>query len=111
MGSHGGPGDAGTGGPPPEYEAYVRAMRQRIQARLEYPALAVRRGQQGVVELEVRVSPEGRLTGVAVVAGPGIAALRTAAVRAVEAAAPFPRPAGIPGRPLVVRLPVVFQLR
>jgi TonB family protein len=64
-----------------------------------------------VVELEVRVGAEGRLVGVEVVAGAHAETLRTAAVTAVRGAAPFPFPPGVPGRPLVIRLPVEFQLR
>src|SRR5262249_18347566 len=48
-------GSSGGGAIPPEYDSYVRALRQRIQDRLVYPWTAVRRGQQGVVELEVRL--------------------------------------------------------
>jgi protein TonB len=109
-----GPGPrAGTpgGGIPPEYEPYVRALRQRVQERLVYPWMAVRRGQQGVVELELRLGPEGRLIGVEVVAGAGGDALRAAAVAAVRRSAPFPFPAGVEARPLVIRLPVEFRLR
>jgi TonB family protein len=73
--------------------------------------MAVRRGQQGTVELEVRVGAEGRLVSVEVVAGARVDALRSAAVTAVRGAAPFPFPAGVAGRPLVIRLPVEFQLR
>ena len=101
----------GEGGIPPEYESYVRALRQRVEGRLVYPWMAARRGQQGVVELEVRVSPEGRLTGVEVVAGATADTLRAAAVAAVRGAAPFPFPPGVEGRPLVIRLPVEFRLR
>ena len=101
----------GEGGIPPEYESYVRALRQRVEGRLAYPWMAARRGQQGVVELEVRVSSEGRLVGVEVVAGATADTLRAAAVAAVRGAAPFPFPPGVEGRPLVIRLPVEFRLR
>jgi TonB family protein len=111
SGGDGGTGSTGAGGIPPEYDAYVRALRQRVQDRLVYPWMAARRGQQGVVELEVRVGAEGRLVGVEVVAGAHAETLRTAAVTAVRGAAPFPFPPGVPGRPLVIRLPVEFQLR
>jgi len=107
----GGEGSAPNGAIPPEYEAYVRALRQRVQERLQYPWTAVRRGQQGVVEIELRVGPDGRLVAVEVVAGPTADALRVAAVSAVRGAAPFPFPAGLPPRPLVIRLPVEFRLR
>jgi TonB family protein len=106
-----GDGQSRDGHVPPEYEAYVRTLRQRVQDRLVYPWTAARRGQQGVVELEVRVGSEGRLVGVEVVAGPKTETLRTAAVTAVRSAAPFPFPPGVEGRPLVIRLPVEFQLR
>jgi protein TonB len=101
----------GEGGIPPEYASYVRGLRQRVEGRLVYPWMAARRGQQGVVELEVRVSSEGRLLGVEVVAGSAVDTLRTAAVAAVRGAAPFPFPPGVEGRPLVIRLPVEFRLR
>ncbi len=96
---------------PPEYEPYVRALRQRIQDRLVYPWTSVRRGQQGVVELEVRVGADGRLVGVEVLAGASPDALRAAAVSAVRGSAPFPFPPGLAARPLVIRLPVEFRLR
>lgn len=105
-------GGAGPGGGiPPEYEAYVRALRQRVQERLVYPWMAVRRGLEGVVELEVRVGADGRLAGVEVVAGANADSLRSAAVTAVRGAAPFPFPSGLAARPLVIRLPVEFRLR
>ena len=78
---------------------------------LRYPWLAARRGLQGVVELEVRLSTEGRLAGVDVVGGAAAGLLREAALRAVRDAMPFPLPAGVDGRPLTIRLPVVFELR
>ncbi len=109
------PADGGGAGPgggiPPEYEAYVRALRQRVQERLVYPWTAVRRGLEGVVELEVRVGADGRLVGVEVVAGANADSLRSAAVAAVRGAAPFPFPSGLAARPLVIRLPVEFRLR
>jgi TonB family protein len=78
---------------------------------LVYPWVAVRRGQHGVVELEVRLGPEGRLVGVEVLAGAPAESLRAAAVTAVRGAAPFPFPPGLQGRALIIRLPVEFRLR
>jgi len=103
-------GPAG-GAVPPEYEAYVRRLRERVQQRLVYPWMAVRRGEQGTVELDVQVGPDGRLTGIDVLEGAGSATLRAAAVQAVRAAGPLPFPDGLPPRALVIRLPVVFRLR
>jgi protein TonB len=111
AGPPGEPDGAPEGAIPPEYEPYVRALRQRIQDRLVYPWLAVRRGQEGVVELLVHVDRQGSLLEVDVVPGRAAESLRTAAVAAVRASAPFPFPAGLAARPLVVRLPVEFRLR
>jgi len=106
-------GSVGSGGGavPPEYEGYVRSLRERVQRRLVYPWQAARLGQQGTVELEVRVNQDGRLADVLVLDASGPAALRTAAVQAVRAAGPFPFPEGLPPRGLVIRLPVMFRLR
>jgi TonB family protein len=101
---------APDGAIPPEYESYVRALRQRIQDRLVYPWTAVRRGQQGVVELELRLGPDGRLVAVEVVAGTSADTLRVAAMAAVRGSVPFPFPPGLAARPLVIRLPVEFRL-
>jgi TonB family protein len=89
----------------------VRSLRQRVQDRLTYPWSAARRGQQGVVELEVRIGADGRLVAVEVVAGVNAETLRTAAVAAVRGSAPLPFPPGLTARPLVIRLPVEFRLR
>jgi TonB family protein len=96
---------------PPEYDAYVRALRRRIQERLTYPWAAVRRGLAGTVDLEVRIDGRGRLAGVSALDGRAPAILRDAATRAVADAAPFPFPPGLAARELTVRLPIVFELR
>ena len=104
-------GDFAEASVPPEYESYVRSLRQRVQERLAYPWAAVHRGQQGVVELDVRVGADGRLVAVEIVTGASAETLRAAALAAVRGAAPFPFPAGLAPRPLVIRLPVEFRLR
>jgi len=104
------PGGAG-GGVPPEYDPYVRALRQRIQERLAYPSLAVRQGLSGTVELELSLDSGGRLSAVTVVGREAPGVLREAAIRAVRGATPFPFPPGLGARPLTIRLPVVFELR
>jgi protein TonB len=96
---------------PPEYDAYVRRLRERIQTRLQYPREAVRRGLHGVVELEIRIEPDGRLGQAEVVGGVPVPLLQRAALHAVEAATPAPFPPGVAARPLTIRLPVVFELR
>jgi protein TonB len=99
------------GGIPAEYEAHVRAFRRRIQERLRYPALAVRRGLQGTVELEVRLDAAGRLLAVESTGREVASLLRDSAIQAVRDATPFPLGPGLERRALTIRLPIVFELR
>jgi protein TonB len=102
----------GSGGPlPPEYAAHVRAFRRRIQERLRYPVLAVRQRLEGTVDLEIRLDAAGRLLGVESTRREAAPLLRDAAVQAVRDATPFPVGAGLEARALVIRLPIVFELR
>ena len=101
----------GGTGIPPEYEGYVRALRQRIQERLVYPRVAVRRRVEGAIELELELDAGGRLLSVGAVDRAGAVLLREAAVRAVQDATPFPFPPHLAPRTLLIRLPVVFELR
>ncbi|PYM61096.1 MAG: hypothetical protein DMD79_13850 [Candidatus Rokuibacteriota bacterium] len=89
----------------------MRALRQRIQERLTYPAGAVRRRLEGTVEVEVLVDVDGRPERARVVGGEGAPLLQEAALRAVRDATPLPFPAGVAPRRLRIRLPVVFALR
>ena len=111
-GAGAGAGEGGTlAAIPPEYDAYVRALRRRIQERLTYPAGAVRRRLEGTVEVEVLVDVDGRPEQARVVGGEGAPQLQEAALRAVRDATPLPFPAGVAPRRLRIRLPVVFALR
>ncbi len=103
--------EGGGGAVPPEYEGYVRSLRQRIQDHLVYPWLAVRQRLQGVVELEVHVDLQGRLARAQVIGGESAGMLRDAALRAAQDAVPLPFPGDVAPRPLTIRLPVVFELR
>jgi len=104
------PGE-GRGGVPAEYAAYLTRFRQRVEEALVYPLAARRRGQGGRVELEVLLEPSGRVGRVAVAVSSADSALDEAAVAAVRAIEPAPFPPDLPRRPLLVRLPLVFQLR
>ena len=71
------------------------AIRARVERRKSYPADA--RGASGAVTVRLTVSGGGALVGVALAASSGNAALDQAALRAVQAAAPFPAaPAELP---------------
>jgi periplasmic protein TonB len=98
-------------GVPAEYAPYLARFRQRVEEALIYPLAARRRGQEGRVELEVLLEPNGRVGRVAVAVSSANAALDEAALAAVRAIEPAPFPPDLPRRPLLVRLPLVFQLR
>lgn len=104
------PGE-GRGGVPAEYAPYLARFRQRVEEALVYPLAARRQGHGGRVELEVLLEPSGRVGRVEVARSSSNAALDEAAVDAVRAVKPIPFPDGLPRRPVLVRLPLVFQLR
>jgi len=105
-------GGSGTASQPPgaEYGPYLNLFRKQVQTVLQYPLTARRRGLAGKVELDVSIDRTGAVTGVVVAASSSHEALDGAAVAAVRAVPPLPFPAGLPARPLRVRLPLVFEL-
>jgi len=106
-----GAGPGAGGGIPPEYAAYLARFRERVEEAIVYPLAARRQGHGGRVELDVLLEPSGRVTRVDVVTSSASDALDEAAVDAVKAVEPIPFPPGLPRRALLVRLPLVFQLR
>lgn len=106
-----GAGPGAGGSVPPEYGAYLARFRQRVEEALVYPLAARRQGRGGRVELDVLLEPSGRVTRVDVVTSSASAALDDAAVDAVKTVEAIPFPVGLPRRPLLVRIPLVFQLR
>lgn len=100
-----------SGGVSPEYAPYLARFRQRVEEALVYPLAARRQGREGRVELDVLLDPSGRVARVDVVTSSTSAVLDEAAVDAVNSVAAVPFPAGLPRRPLLVRFPLVFQLR
>ena len=95
-------------GPASDDSGFWRLLRSRVQAALVYPLPAVRRGLAGMVELEIRLRPDGSLEAIRVEKSSGHAILDQAAVRTVEEAAPFSLP---DRRRVVVLLPIAFELR
>lgn len=104
------PGD-GRGGVPAEYAPYLARFRQRVEAALVYPLSARRAGHSGRVELEVLLEPTGRVGRVEVARSSANAALDEAALDAVRSIPPIPFPETLPRRPLLLRLPLIFELR
>ena len=93
-----------------EYAPYYARIRQRIQESLRYPAFARKRGLEGTVQLEIGIAADGVFAAVSIIGSSSHDLLDRAAVEAARSVRRIPFPAGLPGRPLTVRLPVVFAL-
>jgi len=95
-------------------EAWLAAVRARIEAAKRYPFAAEQRRIQGIVTVNFRLSLEGRLLDAPAIAGSsGFSLLDTAALRAIRRAEPFPRFPGpaedMPRGPLSVELKFMMQ--
>jgi periplasmic protein TonB len=101
----------GTGAVPAEYGPYLQRFRQRVVESLVYPLAARRQGLRGTVELDIRLDPGGRVRDVRVVHSSSHGLLDDAAVETVRRLGPLPFPESLPPRPLLIRLPLVFDLR
>jgi len=104
----------GTGGGDPaaaDYAGYYATLRQRLYDSVTYPAVARRRGLTGTVVVDVEVDASGKLGRVTVVTSSKHAVLDDAALDALHGVGQVPFPPGVPPRRLLVRLPVVFDLR
>jgi len=86
-----------------EQFAYIR---QRVLERLVYPPLARRQGWTGQVKVEFTVRADGSIDDLRIVASSGRALLDQQALRAVQAAAPFPAPPTA----AAISLPVAFTV-
>jgi periplasmic protein TonB len=119
RGDGGVPGSAlalGTPGPgagaiPAEYGPYLQRFRQRVQESLVYPLAARRQGLRGSVELDVWLDPAGRVRDVRVARSSSHGLLDDAAIETVRHLEPVPFPESLPRRALLIRLPLVFDLR
>lgn len=105
------PGTGGSGALSPEYGPYLRHFRQRVQESLIYPLAARRQGLGGTVELHVWLEATGRVRDVQVARSSSHAVLDDAAVETIRRLGPMPFPDSLPRRPLLIRLPLVYELR
>lgn len=105
------PGAGGSGAPPAEYGPYLRQFRQRVQESLIYPLAARRQGLGGTVELHVWLEATGRVRDVQVARSSSHGVLDEAAVETIRRLGPMPFPDSLPRRPLLIRIPLVYELR
>jgi periplasmic protein TonB len=101
----------GPGGPGPEYGPYLRRFRERVADALVYPLAARKEGLTGTVELYVRLEATGRVSDVRVVRSSSHEILDDAALETIRRLGPLPFPDSLPHRPLLIRIPLVFELR
>lgn len=105
---------AGTGGPgavSAEYGPYLRRFRQRVLESLIYPLAARRQGLAGTVELHVWLEPTGRVRDVQIARSSSHGILDDAAIETIRRLGPVPFPESVPRRPLLIRIPLVYELR
>jgi protein TonB len=93
-----------------EYAGYYARIRERVQEALRYPALARKRGVAGTVQIEIGIAADGTFSMVSMIGSSSHETLDRAALAAARSVRRIPFPAGVPPRPLIVRLPVVFAL-
>lgn len=95
----------------PEYDRFYSLIRRRIGEHLLYPAAAKRRELSGTVLLEIVLNSDGKVGRVTLLRSSSHALLDEAAIESVKRAAPFSFLQALPARQVVVRLPVIFELR
>jgi protein TonB len=66
---------------------------------------------KGTVELYVRLEADGRVSDVRVVRSSSHEILDQAALETIRRVGPLPFPESLPRRPLLIRIPLVFQLQ
>jgi len=87
----------------PAYVSYFNRIKHAIEINWEYPELAKRYGLQGKLAVEFSVAADGHLENLRITRSSGSQLLDDEAIRAIRAAAPFPRiPTWIKGSPLPI---------
>ncbi|MFO7496193.1 MAG: TonB family protein [Desulfobacterales bacterium] len=90
---------------------YLEMVRMRVENKKRYPDLARKRQLEGRVGVRFVIAPDGRLQQAAVVSPAAAEILNQAALAAVRAAEPFPRPpATLFSGPIPVEVSIVFEL-
>jgi TonB family protein len=105
------PGTRGGDPAAAEYSGYYDTLRRRLHESLTYPQLARRRGLTGTVTVDVEVDSSGKVGRVTLVNSSSHGVLDAAAIDAMRSVGRVPFPPGVTARRLVVRMPVVFEMR
>jgi protein TonB len=91
---------------------YLAGIKDRVQDKVIYPSLSLRRGETGIVHVQTFLFRDGQVKE-ALAEDDGISnRLKEAAIKAVKDASPYPHlPDAVPGEPVKVTIPVVFEIR
>jgi len=107
------PSSAAPSGPLPygAREDYFSMVRMKIESRKKYPAAAMKQQMQGRVAVRFTIASDGTISGLEVRQPSRYRLLDDAALEAVKAASPFPRPpAKLFNGPVRVEISIVFEL-
>jgi periplasmic protein TonB len=105
------PGNGGGDSAAADYAGYYDTLRRRLYESLTYPTMARRRSLTGTVIVDVEIDASGKVGRLTLVNSSSHAMLDEAALDALRAVSRVPFPPGVPPRRLLVRLPVVFEIR
>lgn len=107
--SEGTAGSDAAGGTPSEgIDSIASRFAARVESNKEYPYMAVRREQTGVVRITVTLSAAGDLANVYVSGSSGVSLLDDAAIQAVRQSCPFSHGAG---QSITLTVPIHFELQ
>ena len=92
-------------------DSYGKAISSLIARYQRYPRIAQMRGWQGTAQIQLVVSPTGKMLNAAILHSSGFEVLDNQALEMVQQAAPLPPPPEtLRGRELTVMVPIVFRL-
>jgi protein TonB len=83
---------------------------ERLRSMKQYPPVARRLGQEGVVVLEARIGADGRLEEARIKRSSGHSLLDREAVRLLQEAAVMAQEHLHPARPTQVEIPIAYRL-
>lgn len=92
-------------------QEYATGLIRKIYGKVEYPAPAVRRNQEGSVRMRLTLNPNGSIASVAMVEEAPYESLNKEAERAIKSAAPFdPLPGSLQNSTFEIEVPIAFRL-
>lgn len=92
-------------------QEYATGLIRKIYSKVEYPAAAVRRNQEGSVRMRLSLNADGSIASISMVEESAHAALNQEAERAIKTAAPFEAlPSSLTGSAFEIEVPIAFRL-